>query len=215
MKAGKSLLVLVLDQSSSMGSVRDATISGVNEFVSAQQKIPGECDMVLVKFPTNGDQAADVRIDGFIPLVAFEPLTTASYNPQGMTPLLDATGRTIRQVGTVLATTSESERPERVLFVVQTDGEENVSKEFTFSQVADMVTHQRETYGWQFMFLGAAQDAWEQGNRLGIGRTVSYDNNAGGTKAAFGTAALESAQYRTTGMGLRSEDSDLRSIPRK
>ena len=53
----------------------------------------------------------------------------------------------------------EPERPGKVLFVVLTDGEENSSRRYSQMMIADRIEHQRKKYGWEFVFLGANQDA--------------------------------------------------------
>jgi hypothetical protein len=72
---------------------------------------------------------------------------------------------------------AEHDRPGKVIFVIQTDGQENSSKIYSEQKIREMIKHQGDVYGWTFTFLGADQDAWS--NSLGIakGNTISYDNN--------------------------------------
>lgn len=53
------------------------------------------------------------------------------------------------------ARTGEVKCPSLVAFVIVTDGHENSSREYHLQQVSEMITHQREKYGWQFTFLCA------------------------------------------------------------
>lgn len=82
-----------------------------------------------------------------------------NYTPSNTTALLDAVGKAINSIGRRLADTPEADRPGKVIFAIITDGYENASTEFSRSQVFSMVTHQREKYGWEFIFLGANIDA--------------------------------------------------------
>jgi hypothetical protein len=102
-------------------------------------------------------------------------LNESNYTPSYSTALLDAVGKTINTIGKRLAYTHETERPEKIIFAVITDGYENSSREFTRSQVFQMVTHQKEKYSWEFIFLGADIDAW--GEEIGITMNVNIHKN--------------------------------------
>jgi hypothetical protein len=72
-------------------------------------------------------------------------------------------------VGEKLVKMAEEDRPNRVLFLVITDGFENASKEFSASTVSEKIKHQREKYAWDFVFLGAGEEAvLKQHQSLGI-----------------------------------------------
>jgi Mg-chelatase subunit ChlD len=72
-------------------------------------------------------------------------LTKKTYVPRGMTPLLDALGQGINEADHWIGRLAKTKRPERVIFVVVTDGMENASKEFKKSQVTKMIKqHQKE-----------------------------------------------------------------------
>lgn len=70
--------------------------------------------------------------------------------------------------GPRLRKTPEDRRPDKIIFVIITDGEENSSKEFHGDQVAAMIKEQTEKYSWNFVFMGANIDAYKAGSRLGI-----------------------------------------------
>lgn len=169
MKKDLCELIVVIDESGSMSSVRGDTIGGYNTFVETHQKLPGEAKLTLVKFNSN----YEIVHDG-VDVKDVPPLTEATYIPSDMTALLDAIGKTIDTVGKRLAKTPEDERPEKVIFAIITDGAENVSKEYTQEQVKQKTTHQREKYGWEFIFMGADQDAWGNGRGMGVTSSVNF-----------------------------------------
>ena len=74
--------------------------------------------------------------------------------------------------------TSKDERAEKVLFVITTDGMENASREYTTDKIKKMVQHQKEKYGWEFMFLGANIDAISTAARFGIDEDFAVDYHA-------------------------------------
>jgi hypothetical protein len=170
MKKDLCEIVIVLDESGSMGSCKNDTIGGVNLFLENQKRIKGEVKVTLVKFSDYYKIVNDA-----IPLVRVVYLDEINYTPSFSTALLDAVGKTINVIGRRLADTPETDRPGKIIFAVITDGFENASREFTRSQVFHMVTHQREKYGWEFIFLGADIDAW--GADIGITLNVNIQKN--------------------------------------
>ena len=78
----------------------------------------------------------------------------------------DAIGRTIDNIGGRLD--KSAAKPDKVIVVVLTDGQENASREYTRERVAEMIKHQQEKYAWEFVFLAANQDAFEAGAALNI-----------------------------------------------
>ncbi len=82
-------------------------------------------------------------------------LSEATYEPRGGTPLLDALGQTINRTGSALSAIPESVRPDKVVFVIITDGQENASQTFTKEQIQGMIELQEGTYKWNFVYLGA------------------------------------------------------------
>jgi hypothetical protein len=133
-----------------------------------------------------------------VPVSEICPLDEHTYVPRGTTALLDAIGRTINTIGERLTKTPESDRPAKVLIVILTDGLENASQEFKRPQILSMIKHQREVYSWEFLFLGANQDAIKAGSEIGIapGSAVTFSAEPGGTAQAFAAVACASAAYR-------------------
>jgi hypothetical protein len=122
---------------------------------------------------------------------------TFTLNPRGGTPLIDALALTIDATGKRLRELPDADRPAGVLFVVITDGEENTSHLFKRQDVFNKITHQRDTYDWQFVFLGANQDAIQEGQSYGIpfAQSVNYNANQASTRAMFTNTASKSSQF--------------------
>jgi Mg-chelatase subunit ChlD len=196
-KENLTQITIVLDRSGSMASVREATIAGFNEFVEGQKAVPGDANLTLIQFDT--ENAYEVVFDRALRDVP--KLTAETYNPRGGTPLHDALGKTISELGTKLSKMPEQERPGKVVVVTMTDGLENASQNFTASQIADMIKQQHEVYKWEFLFLGANQDAILTGERLNIPRanSVTYAACAAGTENVMQATALNVASFRKTG----------------
>lgn len=162
MKENLTELVFIVDASGSMARCAKATVDGYNRLL-AQQKEIGEATVSTMFF--NGEQnLVHDRMD----LSTVEPLTEADYRAAGCTALLDAMGTMIDYIGKKLADTPETERPAKVIFAIITDGLENSSREYSAEQIKDKVTHQREKYSWEFLFVGANIDVITTARDLGI-----------------------------------------------
>lgn len=177
-----TLINVILDRSGSMTRLREATVKGLNEFLVTQRAAPGEAQFSLVQFDHE-----------YLPTIQYKnlkdvaDLTMSDYVPRGNTALLDAIGKNLNDVGAYLASLPENDRPGKVIVVIQTDGEENASKEFDFATIKSMISHQTEKYAWDFIFLGANQDAIQTGSSLGVqaSRSLSYTSSVIGTSNTF------------------------------
>lgn len=196
----------ILDRSGSMMDVREHTISALKEFISTQKEVEGKCTFTLCQFDD------EILIPfSFVDLNSFDE-NLFEYLPRGMTSLYDAIGRTIVDTGAHLANLSEDQRPSKVLIIIQTDGFENSSREYTVEQIKEMISHQQEVYNWQFMFLGANQDAVFTANNLNIGNSVSYDNTRQGISGSSNYLNRTVRGYRVSaGASLAEGHKDLRN----
>jgi hypothetical protein len=193
LKDNSSYLGFVLDRSGSMATIKEATITGFNKFVSEQKLIPGECKLTLMLF----DDKFEVPYDG-VELKTLPELDDKTFVPRGWTALYDGIGRTIDTLGAKFAAMPESERPSKVVIVVMTDGAENASREYSQAKVKEMIQHQTQRYQWQFLFLGANQDAIFTGEKIGIlnGYSMTYNANAASVGNTFSSASRNIGSYR-------------------
>ena len=184
MKKNLKELVFILDRSGSMAGLENDTIGGFNAMIEKQKKEPGEALISTVLFDTECDVIHD-RIH----IQEITPLTQDTYYVRGCTALLDAVGKAIHHIGNVHKYAREEDRPEKTLFVITTDGMENASREYSYNQVRRMIQHQKEKYGWEFLFLGANIDAAKEAARFGIDKDCAADYHAD----SKGTAVIYSA----------------------
>lgn len=192
---GSILINFVLDKSGSMAAVRSATIEGFNEFKGEQTRESGEARFTLTLFDTEFLHACTA-----VPIREVPDLDMQSYQPDGCTALYDALAHTIGAADTFLA--GIDERPQQVLFVVMTDGFENASREFTRDQVLEMIADRRENAGYEFIYLGANQDAFAGGEDIGIdsSRTRSYDASEKGVREHMQKLSREVRGFRRSSM---------------
>jgi len=186
---------VLLDRSGSMGTVKDETITGFNYFLKEQKDAGDNATFTLVQFDSEStDVVHEARQIREVP-----DLNQDTYLPRGSTPLLDALGQTIISTGKTLAGIPESNRPDKVVFVVITDGEENASHQFTKARVKEMIDHQTGKYNWKFIFLGANQDAFAEAGSVGIARAMVANYSPAHTKVAFAGTSANVASYRRSG----------------
>jgi hypothetical protein len=181
---------VVLDRSGSMHSVASDTVGGFNRFVEDQKAAPGRAVLTLVQFDTEYE-----FVHRAVPVGQVPPL---DFHPRGGTALLDALGRAIVETGERLAAMPEDARPGKIAFVVLTDGQENSSREYTRERVFEMIRRQNEEYSWQFLFLGANQDAISAASSIGIpaAAAMTYAGTGQGTARAMNSASSALRSYR-------------------
>ena len=112
--------------------------------------------------------------------------------------MLDAVGGAIRHIVRVHKHLPEDERPEKTMFIITTDGMENASHCYTADEVKRMIQHEKEKYGWEFIFLAANIDAVESAADYGIDAemAVNYVPDDGGTQMAYATMNMAIGQAR-------------------
>lgn len=162
------LINFVLDSSGSMEAIRQATISGFNEFLGDQQREGGSARMTLTLFDTDCHVVARE-----VPVAGVRPLTFDSYRPRGCTALYDAIGHTMGLTDDYVL----AQRPDQVLFVIMTDGEENSSREYDRKRIFELISKRQEQAGYEFIYLGANQDAYAASESMGIaaGHALNWD----------------------------------------
>lgn len=194
MKKGLTHIVFIVDRSGSMTSIASDMIGGFNTFIKKQKENPSECFVSFYQFDDIYEKVFER-----VKLEDVKELDNNTYNPRGSTALYDAMGRTIDEYGVYLSNLKEDDRPERVLVVVITDGLNNASGTFTLSQVRDKIKLQRETYDWDFVFMGSNIDAWEEGASLGVSAasTLQFANVKGSVANAFSSLSSNATMYRS------------------
>jgi len=188
-------IAVLLDRSGSMGDIKDDTISGFNCFLREQKAAGDNATLTLVQFDT---ESTDV-VHESKPILEVPDLNHETFQPRGGTPLLDALGQTIQSTGRTLAAIPEHNRPNKVVFVVITDGQENSSRHFTKTRVKEMIDHQSGKYNWQFVYLGANQDAFDEAGAVGIAMANAANYSPARMQVAFAATAVNVARYRRSG----------------
>jgi hypothetical protein len=147
-------LILILDESGSMGAIRNDIIGSVNTMIEDQQNLKKDnTTFTFIRFNTNFTVEYDK-----LPLDKIKLLTSDNYRPSGGTALYDAIGYGINKYS----------NDENVCMFIVTDGEENSSKEFTHEKISSFIEKKKKK-NWNFIYLSSDLSTAKQGANLGIG----------------------------------------------
>ena len=143
-------VVFLLDRSGSMSGIEKDTIGGYNSYIDSQR---GKNVKVTTVLFDDKYELLHNRED----IDSIKKLTNKDYYVRGCTALLDAIGKTIRKM--------EDKKPNKVIFIITTDGYENASTKYNKSQIKELISVHKD---WKFMYIGADIDSYSEGRSLGI-----------------------------------------------
>lgn len=198
-------VTFVLDSSGSMSAIEEETKSGFNEFLDDQQgQEEGAVTVSLYEFESTVELVYQNRIIENAPR-----LTDDNYTPGGSTALFDALARAIDETAELINAQARPQKPENVIFVVLTDGKENAS-EIGEAAIGERVEHRQHNDDWEFLFIGANQDAALTAEEMGIDADHSLDiaYSDQGTREAYRSVSESVTRARSEGEtgGFREED---------
>jgi len=181
---------LLIDQSGSMMSTRQSTVDGINEYINTLKEDGGKYKVSLSMFDCNMEGA--LRLDKpwkNIYIDDVPELKLEDYNPNGGTPLHDAFCRNLKDI--------KDRDDEKYLFVVLTDGHENMSKEYSAEDMKKLKAEFEKKDNWTFVYLGANQDAFETAENYGFSYANTSNFNATdlGTSTVFDTLSVATRSY--------------------
>jgi hypothetical protein len=187
-------MILVLDESGSMGTIRNDIIGSINTFINEQKELKKDnTTFTFVKFSTNVNTSYEKKL-----LSDVIEVTPNDYKPNGNTALYDAIGITINKY------TDEK----NVCMLIVTDGEENSSREFDHTKITEMINKKKDS-DWKFIYLSADLSTAKQGAKIGIFTSAQGCNNTTSNNVAVGYQALSKnisencntaiKEYRKTG----------------
>lgn len=132
---------LLLDRSASMESQWNEALGSINGYVN---NLPPDTRVMVATFDT-----VSYDVVRYTTAAEFKKLTREDAMPRGGTPLYDSASRMMWRI--------LDDKPERAIFVVMTDGEENNSHNFKQADVKALVKRLEEKK-YEVIFLGANFD---------------------------------------------------------
>lgn len=181
---------VLVDRSGSMRGLEKDMIGGLKSFFKEQAQIEGICKVDYAQFDSVYEEVfTDTLVASAKPVL----------EPRGMTALHDALGKNITNLKAKFKAMPKEDRPDNVIVIVVTDGGENASREFSGAQVKELVKKSRKKNDWQFVFLGANQDAVTTGGNLGFARGASMTFDTNNTTTTLASASAYTTNYRVAG----------------
>ena len=173
-------MLLIVDRSGSMASIRGEMEEALHGLLTEQAKHEGLTTVDVATFDTAYSldyrmaDPADVKIE---------------IHPRGGTALWDTLRWCIDGFSKELEALPDHARPAKVIMVVATDGEENSSVQTNLATVKEMIQSKQDHDQWEMVFLGANQDAVLEGQNLGFkaDASLTFDTTGDGV-ASMGAA---------------------------
>jgi len=170
----KTHIICILDSSYSMKGIMEESIIGFNIFLKEQKERADEATITVALFDSWNNY--DLVYDN-VDIKDAAELTSEVWFPRGMTALHDAIGKTVTTDRTTIKKMNKTERPNKVLVCIVTDGNENDSQEYNRDGVKQLIK-ECEKDDWNFIYLAANQDAFAVGGGFGVSRGNTYSYTA-------------------------------------
>lgn len=188
-------IVIVLDESGSMGAVKDSMRNAINDLIKEQKQIKSRpATFTLVKFNDKVNRVIKNK-----PLDDVNLLSSEDYIPNGSTALYDCIGDTIDWF-----------RNEKdVLMVIVTDGQENASRDYSKREITRMIEDKKRDSNWTYVYLSCDLATASQGDGIGLNESYTTTNVMREQKSfgSYMSNNLNNAigNYRTKGLSVQSQ----------
>ena len=175
--------LIIVDESGSMGSLYQATLSGINETIDTIRKAQNDFKdsqdhrLTLVTFDSGNETNIKVKIDN-------QSITKVKkfkdYAPCGCTPLFDAIGISV----TSLHDCIKDDEDATAVVTILTDGMENSSKEWDVVSVKKLIDQMKEE-GWSFSYMGSDHDVQRAASSISVDNVVEFSHTNLGTSSTW------------------------------
>lgn len=109
-------------------------------------------------------------------------------------------GKLITDTGAEIAALAEDDKPGSVIVAIMTNGLENASHEWSRPAIKSLVEQQTNEFGWEFLYMGADQDAFEVGKDLGVRAEQAVTYGRGKSREAMEAMLDKVRGYRNAQM---------------
>ena len=160
-----TLIIILLDESGSMGPSKDKVLKAVNDFITNQKSVKE--DNAKLYILTFNSTVKTLYSD--IPLEEMMDLSELEYQPNGFTALYDAIAEGVNQAE------KNKNDGERVICVIITDGEENASRKTKLVDIKKIITDHEATNEWTFVYIGKDPDNWKASSGTKSNNSSGFD----------------------------------------
>lgn len=152
----------IIDSSGSMHGSEADVIGGFKRVVEEQKNVEnGQCAISMIDFNNDAEVV-------YLGKDVSEIDNDLDYHVGGGTALLDAIMLGIDKIHQWNMSLTSTERPEKTMMVIMTDGGENCSRYTTTAAVRDKIKEMETEFGWTFVYLGADLSNVNDAESLGI-----------------------------------------------
>lgn len=182
MKNNITEIVFILDKSGSMAGFEDDTVGGFNSVIAEHKEGEGKVLVSTVLFSNEFYILHDRKN-----IADIERMMRGDFRVGGCTALYDTISAMICHIGNIHKYARPEDIPDRTIFFIMTDGIENASVRCDLASIKTKIKHQREKYGWDFIFLAANIDTFETARNIGIKpeHSVRYEQTPEGMGSCF------------------------------
>lgn len=164
----KQHVIVITDKSGSMGGLAEEVRKSFNQHLTDMRNAAVANPQVEYRYTVTVFDTNFRLICVDAPLADVPNFTRENYTTDGFTALLDAVGKTVLEFEgrTTLGP------DDRVLLIIQTDGAENSSKEYSWDQIKALLTERAARPNWKILYLGEGADSWLADGALGAGVSI-------------------------------------------
>ena len=183
--------LIILDESGSMGSIKDFIIQGFNEVVQTVKGIGNQFPeqehlITLITFNGLGQKI----LHFMVPVEKLDQIDSSKYRPDASTPLYDAMGFSFSKLRKIL----ENVKDYNVLVTILTDGEENASREYSGIAIKKMIDELKQNR-WTFTYIGTDHDVDSFVASVSITNVMKFEKNPQAIHALFETEKKARGAY--------------------
>lgn len=191
------LIVVLMDASGSMVSMKEEAIDGYNNFIEEQKTVDRDADVSLYLFNTQVE-----TIEKTTSIDNIDKLTLDDYYTANRTALLDALGQSINETkkcSQECSVCGHSTEYDKVVFGVITDGQENASQEYSKPDIQSLVNEVQNNLDWSIVFLSADMEQISEAKDYGIKTSacLNYTDTKEGTVEAYSDMSRSVLEART------------------
>lgn len=200
--------LIILDESGSMGMIKNATLKGFNELAKKIMSLSDESPSQehLISLSTFNGNGIKERL--FCqPIAELVNLNDSNYKPDSTTPMYDAICKSVLRLKRELYGREDF----GVLVTIITDGLENTSQEFSHKETKLLIQDMSADSRWGFGLIGANIDLEETAKSLSIpiSRTIEFEHSDESVDRMFSRYARAQETYTNVFAGGGDFDDDI------